>query len=80
MAARSKIKLPELGEGIETATVVEWHAAAGDTVEAGVPLLTVETDKIDTEVPSPMGGILVEIIASVGAELATGDPVCIIEG
>lgn len=80
MAARSKIKLPNLGDGVDTAVVVDWHVAVGDTVEAGAPLLIVETDKIDTEVPSPMGGVLVEILATPGAELAAGDPICIIEG
>lgn len=80
MAARSRIKLPNLGDGVDSVVVVEWHAAVGEKVEAGAPLLIVETDKIDTEVPSPVAGVLVEKLVAPGAELAAGDPICIIEG
>lgn len=80
MAGRHTIKLPEFGESVSNADLVEWHIAEGDDVEAGAPLLTVETDKVDTEVPAPIAGRVVELLASVGAELEPGSPVCVIEG
>ena len=79
MGARHKIKLPSLGETVESVVVVEWHVSEGEEVKADAPLLTVETDKVDTEVPAPISGTVSEILAPAGAELAVGDPVCIIE-
>lgn len=60
------------GEYMETATVVEWHAKLGERVEAGAPLVTVETAKAATEIPAPRAGYLGEIFAEVGAEVAVG--------
>src|SRR5690606_37252717 len=79
MGARHKIKLPSLGETVESVVVVEWHVSEGEEVKADAPLLTVETDKVDTEVPAPIAGKVSEILVPAGAELAVGDPVCIIE-
>lgn len=78
--ARSRVKLPALGEGVDTAVVVQWHASVGEEIQAESALVTVETDKVDTDIPSPLTGILVEVLAEPGAELSTGDPLCIIEG
>jgi pyruvate/2-oxoglutarate dehydrogenase complex dihydrolipoamide acyltransferase (E2) component len=77
--ARHRIKLPPLGESVERVVIVEWHATVGDSVTENSVLATVETDKVDTDVPSPIAGTLVEILAGAGAELAVGEPLCVIE-
>ena len=73
--------MPELGESVTEGTVTRWLKQVGDTVEVDEPLLEVSTDKVDTEIPSPVAGTLLSITADedetvqVGAELAVvGDP------
>ena len=75
------VKMPALGESVTEGTVSSWLKAVGDTVEADEPLLEVATDKVDTEVPSPASGVLLEIrvaedeTVEVGTVLAViGDP------
>ncbi|OLL15850.1 2-oxoglutarate dehydrogenase, E2 component, dihydrolipoamide succinyltransferase [Actinomyces oris] len=75
------VKMPALGESVTEGTVSSWLKAVGDTVEADEPLLEVATDKVDTEVPSPASGVLLEILVpedetvEVGTVLAIiGDP------
>ncbi|MFC7546249.1 2-oxoglutarate dehydrogenase, E2 component, dihydrolipoamide succinyltransferase [Plantactinospora sp. GCM10030261] len=73
---RTSVVLPALGESVTEGTVTRWLKQVGDTVEADEPLLEVSTDKVDTEIPSPAAGTLLEIkvnedeTADVGAELA----------
>ena len=70
------VKLPALGESVTEGTVTRWLKSVGDTVAVDEPLLEVSTDKVDTEVPSPVAGVLEEILvdedetAEVGAVLA----------
>jgi pyruvate dehydrogenase E2 component (dihydrolipoyllysine-residue acetyltransferase) len=70
------VTLPALGESVTEGTVTRWLKNVGDTVEADEALLEVSTDKVDTEIPSPVGGTLLEIkvaedeTAPVGAVLA----------
>ncbi|RAV32752.1 2-oxoglutarate dehydrogenase, E2 component, dihydrolipoamide succinyltransferase [Corynebacterium heidelbergense] len=75
------VKMPELGESVTEGTITSWLKQVGDTVKVDEPLLEVSTDKVDTEVPSPVEGTLVEILAEeddtvdVGAVIARiGDP------
>ncbi|MCW2810849.1 MAG: dihydrolipoamide acyltransferase, partial [Friedmanniella sp.] len=56
-----EVTLPALGESVTEGTVSRWLKQVGDTVEADEPLLEVSTDKVDTEIPSPMSGVLLEI-------------------
>lgn len=56
------ITLPALGEGVAEATISRWLVAGGDDVEAGDPVLEVATDKVDTEIPSPYTGTVVEVL------------------
>ncbi len=56
-----KIVVPVLGESITEATVAKWLKKAGDTVEADEPIVELETDKVNLEVPSPITGVLTEI-------------------
>ena len=56
-----KILVPVLGESITEATVSKWLKKEGDTVEADEPIVELETDKVNLEVPSPISGTLIEI-------------------
>ncbi|MFE7192450.1 2-oxoglutarate dehydrogenase, E2 component, dihydrolipoamide succinyltransferase [Kitasatospora sp. NPDC057541] len=75
-ADATPVLLPALGESVTEGTVTRWLKAEGDTVEVDEPLLEVSTDKVDTEIPSPVAGTLVKILvgedetAEVGAQLA----------
>ena len=68
--------MPELGESVTEGTVTRWLKKVGDSVEVDEPLVEVSTDKVDTEIPSPVAGTLVSITAeeddtvAVGGELA----------
>lgn len=73
-----KITLPKLGESIVSATVVQWFKNVGDQVALDEPLLEVSTDKINSEIPSPVAGVLKEILAGVGQELAVGAPLAVV--
>ncbi|MEN3610050.1 2-oxoglutarate dehydrogenase, E2 component, dihydrolipoamide succinyltransferase [Plantactinospora sp. ZYX-F-223] len=70
------LRMPALGESVTEGTVTRWLKEVGDTVEADEPLVEVSTDKVDTEIPSPVAGTLLEIrvsqdeTAPVGADLA----------
>ena len=70
------VTLPALGESVTEGTVTRWLKSVGDTVEVDEPLLEVSTDKVDTEIPSPIAGVLEEILVGedetveVGAVLA----------
>ena len=59
----SEVTLPALGESVTEGTVTRWLKSVGDEVEVDEPLLEVSTDKVDTEIPSPVAGTLVEILA-----------------
>jgi len=78
----SEVKLPALGESVTEGTVTRWLKKVGDSVAIDEPLVEVSTDKVDTEIPSPVAGILQQILvgedetAAVGAVLAiVGDSV-----
>src|SRR6266498_3021767 len=74
------IKMPELGESITEGTITRWLKQEGDQVQADEPLFEVSTDKVDTEVPSPIAGVLTWIkvhedeTVAVGTELAEIEP------
>jgi 2-oxoglutarate dehydrogenase E2 component (dihydrolipoamide succinyltransferase) len=68
----SEIKVPSLGESVSTATIARWMKAPGDPVSADEPVVELETDKVTVEVPSPMAGILAEILSPEGAEVTVG--------
>ncbi|WP_337059586.1 2-oxoglutarate dehydrogenase, E2 component, dihydrolipoamide succinyltransferase [Kineococcus sp. G2] len=70
------VQMPALGESVTEGTVTRWLKSVGDTVEVDEPLLEVSTDKVDTEIPSPVAGTLLEILVGedetveVGTDLA----------
>ncbi|MCF8537617.1 MAG: 2-oxo acid dehydrogenase subunit E2, partial [Candidatus Nanopelagicales bacterium] len=57
------VTMPALGESVTEGTVTRWLKAVGDTVAVDEPLLEVSTDKVDTEIPSPVAGVLLSIQA-----------------
>src|SRR5699024_5547607 len=57
------VTMPELGESVTEGTITQWLKKEGDTVEVDEPLLEVSTDKVDTEIPSPLAGTLQKIVA-----------------
>ena len=67
-----KIVVPALGESITEATVSKWLQIEGDKVDADEPIVELETDKVNLEVPSPITGILTEIISKDGAIVEVG--------
>ncbi|KRR27797.1 branched-chain alpha-keto acid dehydrogenase subunit E2 [Bradyrhizobium lablabi] len=66
------VKLPDVGEGVAEAEIVEWHVAVGDTVEEEQVLAAVMTDKVTVEIPSPFAGVILDLGGEVGARLAVG--------
>ncbi|MEU2126741.1 biotin/lipoyl-containing protein, partial [Streptomyces sp. NPDC018352] len=75
-AAGTDVTLPALGESVTEGTVTRWLKEVGEEVTEDEPLLEVSTDKVDTEIPAPVSGVLLEIVvaedetAEVGAKLA----------
>ena len=67
-----KIVVPVLGESITEATVAKWLKNPGDTVEADEPIVELETDKVNLEVPSPISGVLTEINSKDGSVVEVG--------
>jgi pyruvate dehydrogenase E2 component (dihydrolipoamide acetyltransferase) len=65
-------KMPKLGETVTTGTVTRWLLAVGDPVAFDDPLLEVATDKVDSEIPSPYSGVLLEIMVPEGETVAVG--------
>nr|WP_255603365.1 biotin/lipoyl-containing protein [Oscillochloris sp. ZM17-4] len=61
------IKMPQLGESVTEGTVGRWLKRPGEMVQKYEPLLEVVTDKVDTEVPSPVSGTLIEVIIAARA-------------
>src|SRR5699024_10013818 len=72
----TSVSMPDLGESVTEGTVTQWLKNVGDTVEVDEPLLEVSTDKVDTEIPSPVAGVLTKILVDedetvdIGAEIA----------
>ncbi|WP_306473006.1 biotin/lipoyl-containing protein, partial [Streptomyces sp. rh206] len=75
-ASGTDVTLPALGESVTEGTVTRWLKEVGEEVAEDEPLLEVSTDKVDTEIPAPVAGVLLEIVvgedetAEVGAKLA----------
>jgi 2-oxoglutarate dehydrogenase E2 component (dihydrolipoamide succinyltransferase) len=67
-----EIRVPTLGESVSEATIARWLKKAGDAVKVDEPLVELETDKVSLEVPSPMAGVLAEIMAEEGTDVEVG--------
>ena len=76
---RFEVKMPRLGETVDEVVLLEWMVEVGDEVEEDTELALVETDKVETEVPSPVSGTVTEILVEEEAEVVTGEVICVIE-
>jgi 2-oxoglutarate dehydrogenase E2 component (dihydrolipoamide succinyltransferase) len=73
------VTLPSLGESVTEGIITQWFKKIGDVVARDEPLFEVSTDKVDSEMPSPAAGILVEILAAEGDTVETGSRVAVID-
>jgi pyruvate dehydrogenase E2 component (dihydrolipoamide acetyltransferase) len=76
----AEITLPQLGETVTEGTITRWFKKVGDTIAADEPLFEVSTDKVDTEVPSPIAGTLTEIRVAEGETVAVGTVIAVVGG
>ena len=72
------IPMPQLGETITEGTILRWAKEVGDTVAQGEIVLEISTDKVDTEVPSPVAGVMLEILVEEGATVEVGTELCVV--
>lgn len=77
--AKVKVEMPQMGESVMEGTVIEWAKKVGDKVEVDETLLEIATDKVDTEVPSPEAGVLVEILVQEDETVEVGQPIAVID-
>ncbi len=74
-----QVEMPQLGESVVEGTVTKWRVKEGDSVEKEQPIVEVATDKADTEIPSPVSGVVTKIAVSEGTLVAKGGLLCVIE-
>ena len=72
------VTMPQLGETVTEGTILSWAKRPGDTIAEDEVLLEISTDKVDTEVPSPAGGVIVEILVAEGDTVSVGTPLAVI--
>jgi len=77
--AKIEIKLPKMGESVDEATLISWLVDVGDTIEMDDGVLEVSTDKVDTELPSEVSGVLIEKLFEIDAIIKVGQTIAIIE-
>ena len=77
--AKIEVVMPQMGESITTGTITKWHVAVGDKIELDSILLEISTDKVESEIPSPVEGRIVELLFPEGATVDVGRPIAIIE-
>jgi 2-oxoglutarate dehydrogenase E2 component (dihydrolipoamide succinyltransferase) len=77
--ARMNIVLPAMGEGVIEATITKWLVAEGSKVREDDPIVEVATDKVDSEIPAPMEGTIVSIIAKEGSVQKIGEIIAVLE-
>lgn len=74
-----KIQMPKLGESVQEATITKWFVKEGDRIEEDEPLFEVATDKVDSEIPSPVEGIIKKIVFQTNSLVPVGEIVAIID-
>lgn len=79
MGKEFELKLPKLGESIVGATIVQWLKKEGDWIRLDEPLVEVSTDKVNSEIPSPIAGRLTKILADVEVSIEVGDLLALLE-
>ncbi len=76
---RTEVIMPQMGESVAEGTITKWLKEVGDKVERDEPLFELTTDKVDADVPSPVDGVLVEILAQTGETVAINALVAIVD-
>src|SRR2546423_8168021 len=71
--------MPSLGESVIEGTITRWLVGEGDSVKREQPVVSIATDKADSEVPATQDGRITKILAPEGATVKVGDPLCVIE-
>ncbi|HEY5555305.1 MAG TPA: dihydrolipoamide acetyltransferase family protein [Cellulomonas sp.] len=79
MPTFESFRLPDAGEGLTEAEIVEWHVAVGDTVAVNQPIVDIETAKSLVELPSPYAGVVAQILVEVGTTVDVGVPIIVID-
>ncbi|MGW6128688.1 dihydrolipoamide acetyltransferase family protein [Cellulomonas sp. NPDC055163] len=79
MPTHQTFHLPDAGEGLTEAEIVEWHVAVGDTVELNQTIVEIETAKSLVELPSPYAGVVVEILVQPGTTVDVGAPIIVVD-
>ena len=74
----TKVLVPRLGEGVDEVTVTKWLKQVGDSIKELEPLLEVNTDKVDTEIPAPATGTILKIVLQEGTPAKVGELLAII--
>lgn len=77
--AKQNVLMPQMGESIQEGTVTKWHKKVGDKVQREEVLFEISTDKVDTEIPSPTDGVLLEILAKEGETVKVNAVVAVID-
>ncbi|WP_420129301.1 dihydrolipoamide acetyltransferase family protein [Longimicrobium sp.] len=77
--ARVEVPMPQMGESIAEGTVSVWLKKVGDQVERDEPIMEISTDKVDAEIPSPVAGVLAEVVVTEGQTVEVGTIVAYIE-
>ncbi|WCO00949.1 dihydrolipoamide acetyltransferase family protein [Psychroserpens ponticola] len=77
--AKFELKLPKMGESVAEATITSWLKEVGDTIEADEAVLEIATDKVDSEVPSEVDGVLIEKLFDVDDVVQVGQTIAVIE-
>ena len=77
--AKFELKLPKMGESVAEATITSWLKEVGETIEADEAVLEIATDKVDSEVPSEVDGVLVEKLFDIDAVVQVGQTIAVIE-
>src|SRR5947209_15102567 len=73
------VQMPALGESVTEGTVTRWLKQVGEHVDVDEPLLEVSTDKVDTEIPSPVAGVVQQILVSEDETVAVGTALALID-
>ena len=72
------ISMPQLGETITEGTILRWAKGVGDAISTGEVVLEISTDKVDTEIPSPVAGVMLEILVEEGETVEVGKELCVV--
>lgn len=74
-----EFKFTDIGEGLEEGKINDIFVKVGDTVKVDDPVLNVETDKVTSDIPTPVGGVIAQILVAVGQVIHVGDVIALIE-